>query len=291
MPDWMKGTREMVRLFSIICAGLILLSSGLCFAEDGKADRQLVRTLMQKSGLSKQIEQIPATMQADIVRASLESDNPLSQGEIDDLSRKTAEAFNASILKDTVETYILGNLSEKDIRMVLAWVDSPLGEKISRLEEEASTPAAYQKIQKMAAQKIKKTKRSELLSKLDDAIKATDAGVNIAVNMQVAFLLAVTAEMPADQRLSVEDILSEVNKDRTQLRQTIERETMAGFLYAYQSLTDSEIKKYILFAESEPGKKYHAVSAKGLNTALMQAGLALGSKFEQGVSNDGKGSF
>jgi len=74
-----------------------LLSSGLCFAEDGKADRQLVRTLMQKSGLSKQIEQIPATMQADIVRASLESDNPLSQGEIDDLSRKTAEAFNASI--------------------------------------------------------------------------------------------------------------------------------------------------------------------------------------------------
>ena len=287
----MKGTRKMVRGFSIICAGLILLCSGLCFAEDGKADRQLVRTLMQKSGLSKQIEQIPATMQADIVRASLESDNPLSQGDIDDLSRKTAEAFNARILKETVETYILENLSEKDIQTVLAWVDSPLGEKISRLEEEASTPAAYQKIQKMAAKKIKKTKRSELLSKLDDAIKATDAGVNIAGNMQVAFLLAVTAEMPADQRLSVEDILSEVNKDRTQLRQTIERETMAGFRYAYQSLTDSEIKKYILFAESEPGKKYHAVSAKGLNTALMQAGLALGSKFEQGVSNDGKGSF
>jgi len=72
----------------------------------------------------------------------------------------------------------------------------------------------------------------------------------------------------------VEDILSEVNKDRTQLRQTIERETMAGFLYAYQSLTDSEIKKYILFADPNR-QEISCCFRKGLNTALMQAGLAL----------------
>ncbi len=291
MPGWIRGTGKMVRVFRIICTGLILLSSGLCFSEEAKADRQLVRTLMQKSGLSKQIEQIPAAMQADIVRASLESDNPLSQSEIDDLSRKAAEAFNAGILKDTVERYILGTLPEKDIRMVLAWVNSPLGEKISRLEEEAATPAAYQEIQKIAAQEIKKSARSELLSILDNAIKATDVGVNIAINVQVAFILAVTAGMPAEQRPSVEDILTEVSKDKAQLRQNIERETMAGFLYAYRSLTDSEIEKYIEFAESGPGKKYHAVSAEGLNAALMQAGLALGSKLGQGISKEGNNSF
>jgi len=82
--------------------------------------------------------------------------------------------------------------------------------------------------------------------------------------------------------------LSEVNKDRTQLRQTIERETMeVSYAYHPDGLRD---KKYILFAESEPARNIMLFPPK--DQYCIDAGsLALGSKFEQGVSNDGKGSF
>jgi hypothetical protein len=281
----------MLRAFKIALVALLFLCSAVCFAQDGKADEQLVKKLMQESGLGKQIEQFPAMMQADIIKSNQESGNKMSQGELNDLLRMAAEAFNAATMKDTVRRHIQENLPEKDMGAVLKWFGSPLGKKILKLEEEASSPEANKKIQEMSGEIYKNPERATLLSRLDKAVKATDVGVSITTNLQVAFILAVTAGMPAEQRPSVDEILSEINKDREQLQKTIRQETIAGFFYTYRSLKDAEIKKYITFAESGPGKRYHTVSSEGLNTAMMQAGLALGSKLSTDLSKEGKGSF
>ena len=277
----------MLRVIAIVCAILIFLCSGICFAEEGKADQELVRTLMQKSGLSRQIEQIPVMMQADIIKANQESGDKMSQSEMDNLRSLVSEAFNAKVLIDTVQRHIHSNLSERDIRVVLAWIGSALGSKITKLEEEASTSQVYEEEKKSGDKLPENSGRAVLLAKLDKAVRATDVGVSISINLQVAFILAITAEMPAEQRPSTEEILREVNKDREQLRQNIRQETLAGFLYTYRSLRDAEIERYVEFAESESGKRYHTAAAEGLNTALMQAGLALGRK----VSRDGRDSI
>ena len=281
----------MSKALKTVCAGLLLLYSATCSAQQGKADEQLVKQVMQKSGLSKQIEQFPSMIQADIIRANQESSDKLSQSEINDLSNKVAESFNARKLNDTVQMHIQENLPEKDIRAVLEWLSSPLGERISMLEEQASKLEAYKGIREMAGRIDKNSERTKLLSKLDNARKATDVGVSLTINLQVAFILAVTAGMPAEQRPSVEAILAEVNEDRQQLQKSIRQETLAGFLYTYRSLKDAEIEQYIAFAESEAGKKYHVVTAEGLNTAVMQASLALGSKLSQGLDKEGRSSF
>jgi hypothetical protein len=75
------------------------------------------------------------------------------------------------------------------------------------------------------------------------------------------------------------------------LQKSIRQETLAGFLYTYRSLKDAEIERYIAFSESEAGKKYHVVIAEGLNTAVMQASLALGSKLSQGLDKGERSSF
>ncbi len=281
----------MLKVLKIVCAALLLLCSAICFAQEGKADEQLVTELMQKAGLSKQIEQFPAMMRADIITANQESDDKMSQSELNDLIRMASESFNARTLNDTVQRHIRENLPEKHIRVVLKWLSSPLGKRISKLEEEASRPEAYKEIQKMASEIDKNSGRAALLSKLDNAVKATDVGVSLTINLQVAFILAVTAGMPAEQRPSVDAILSEVNQDREQLEKTVRQETLAGFLYTYRSLKDAEIEQYIAFAGSESGKKYHVVTAEGLKTAVMQASLALGSKLSQGLDKEGRSTF
>jgi hypothetical protein len=281
----------MLRALKIAFAALMLLCSGICFAEDGKSDQELVRTLMQKSGLSRQIEQIPVMMQADIIKTNQESGDKMSQSEMDDLGRMVSEAFNAKVLIETVQRHIQANLSGKDMRAVLAWIGSDLGSRITKLEEEASTAQAYEEEKKSADKLSKDSGRAELVAKLDKAVKATDVGVSISINLQVAFVLAITAEMPVEQRPSTEDILREVSKDREQLRENISQETISGFLYTYRSLKKTEIEQYIQFAESESGKRYHTAAAEGLNTALMQAGLALGSKVSRGLNRPGENSF
>ncbi|HMK44349.1 MAG TPA: hypothetical protein VK445_09450, partial [Dissulfurispiraceae bacterium] len=264
--------------FRLLFTVLILLSAGSIFAADSKPDQQLVRTLMQKSGLSRQIELIPEVIREGIIEANEESDRELDQEDLDALLKKTREAFDAKILIDTVERHLQEHMSVTDIRSVMKWINSPLGRKVSKLEAEASTAAAFREIKKLLEQGVKRTRRTALLAKLDKAVKATDVGVSIAINLQVAFILAATAEMPEEQRPAMEEITKEVKEGKEQLRLAMERETMAGFIYTYRSLTDTEIKRYIAFAESEAGMKYHAVSAEGLNTALTQAGFALGNK-------------
>ncbi len=276
----------MLRAFKVIIAATVLLCSAVCLAQEGKADKKLVDQLMQKSGLNKQIEQFPVMIQADIIRSNQEAGNKMSAADLNNLVRMVAESFNATTLKDTVSRHIREKLSENDMSAVLKWLTSPLGKKITKLEEEASGPEADKKIQEMSAEVKKNPDRAALLSKLDNAVKATDVGVNITINLQVAFILAVTSGMPAEERPSVDDILREVSKGREQLQKTVRQETLEGFFYTYRSLSDAQIKEYIAFAESDPGKRYHAVSSEGLNTAMMQAGFALGGKLGNNLGKE-----
>jgi hypothetical protein len=284
----MPGIKRYVNLIFMVAICMFPLN---CFADEAKADRHLVQTLMQKSGLSEQIKHIPGVIRDGVIESNREAGGDLSDSEMAELLTRVAEAFDAKVLLDTVERHMQENLSKAEIMTILKWVDSPLGRKISRMEAESSTPEAYLEIRRLSERPLKKSGRVALLSKLDEAVKATEVGLSISINLQVAFILAVTAELPEDQRPSYDRIMAEINRDRPRMRQAMERETIAGFLYAYRQLTDDEIGKYIAFAESEAGRKYNAVTSEGLNSALMQAGLALGNKMIHYRDQGGNGSI
>jgi len=268
----------MLKVLKAMCAVSLLLYSGVCIAGEGKADQELVRTLMQKSGLNKQIEQIPLMMQAGMVQAEQnEPSRKLTQKEMSDLNSMVATAFDAKAINAAVQKHIRSTLAEKDIRAALAWLNSPLGEKITRLEEDASTPAAYTEMQAMADTLAKNTARVAQLRKLDSAVKATEAGVSVALNIQISLLTAMSSQVPRDKRPSADEIADRVNKNSAEMRSVVAQETLLSFLYAYRTLTDAEVERYIAFAESESGRKYHASTAKGVSDAVVQASRTLGS--------------
>jgi hypothetical protein len=274
----------MLKVLKTICAVSLLLCSGICIAGEGKADQELVRTLMQKSGLNKQIEQIPLMMQAGIAQADQnQPSRKMTQKEMSDLNSMVAAAFNAKAMSAAVQKQIGSDLAVKDIRAALAWLSSPLGEKITRLEEDSSTPAAYAEMQAMADTLTKNTARAAQLKKLDRAVKATESGVNVALNMQISMLIATSSVMPRDKRPSADEITVQVNKNSAQMRSMVEQDTLLSFLYTYRTLTDAEVDRYIAFAESESGRKYSAVTTKGVSDAIVQASRTLGSMLGQNM--------
>jgi hypothetical protein len=268
----------MLRVLKTLCAVSLLLYSGICIAGEGKTDQELVRTLMQKSGLNKQIEQIPLMMQAGMAQAEQnEPSRKLTQKEMDDLNSMVAEAFDAKAVNASVQQHIRANLAKNDILAALAWLSSPLGEKITRLEEDASTPAAYTEMQAMADTLTKTTARAAQLRKLDRAVKATESGVRVALNIQMSLLTAMSSVLPKDKRPSAEEIKGQVNKNSEQVQSMVEQDTLLSFLYAYRTLTDAEVDQYIAFAESKSGRNYHAAMSKGVSDAMVKASRTLGS--------------
>jgi hypothetical protein len=275
----------MLKVLKTLCAVSLLLYSGISIAGEGKADQKLVRTLMQKSGLNKQIEQIPLMMQAGMAQAEQnEPSRKLTQKEMDDLNSMVAEAFDAKAVNASVQKHIRSNLAKNDILEVLAWLSSPLGEKITRLEEDASTPAAYAEMQAMADTLTKNTARAAQLRKLDGAVKATESGVRVALNIQISLLTAMSSVLPKDKRPSAEEIKGQVNKNNEQVQSMVEQDTLLSFLYTYRTLTDAEVDQYIAFAESKSGRNYHAATSKAVSDAMVKASRTLGNMLGRGTN-------
>jgi len=250
-----------------------------CFAEGAASDRQ-IRTLMVKSGLEKQIEQIPLLLQHEMSQQR-QKYKDLTQEEMDRIDGIARQAFDAVSMNENVRRYIESNLSERDVKAALDWLESPLGMKITKLEENSSTPEAHAEMERMAPKLVednKGTARIAKIKELDDKTRATEASVNTVLNMQLAMITAVTAAMNVDNPPTYEEVQDLVGRSRSQLQAVMEPVTQLQFLYVYRTLTDGEIDRYIRFAGSEPGRKYHSVTAKGINFAFIQAARKFGTR-------------
>lgn len=230
----------MLKTLKILLMMVLVLYAGLCMADGEKSDSRSVQKLMVKSGINKQLEQIAPLVQTGMTQQNQES-KTLSPEELSKLRSMAARAFDAMALKDTVQKHIQANLSEADIQVVLAWLRSPLGEKITKLEEDASTPAAYAAMKKMGNKLSANAGRVELVKRLDMAVKATEIGVAVALNTQAALIAALTSGRNQEKRPTMENIEKEIIKNKGQIQTVIEQATHLSLLYAYRSLSDAEI--------------------------------------------------
>ena len=175
----------MSNLMRVAVAVSLILCGDLCFADDNNSN-QMVQTLMQKSGLKKQIEQMPKMLQSVLDQQQQMGAKNLTQEDFNKISRLARSAFDAKTIHDAVQTYIKSNLPENDMRAVLEWLDSPLGKKITRLEEDASTAEAYTDMQAIGPKLLDENKDSARIHKmkrLDNAIGATESTINTVMNI------------------------------------------------------------------------------------------------------------
>ena len=182
-------------------------------------------------------------------------------------------------LKKTIIEQIEAGLGQDDIKAVIEWLDSPLGRKCTRLEEAASTPEAYTEIENFAARlgdNPPAQDRLQLVQSLDASVGATEMMVTLSMNTQLAVATAILASLPTDGEIPFEELEKQVEQSRPYFESAFKTQVMVGFLYTYQSLTNDELEKYIGFANSEVGTKYHRVTIAGFKKAMVRASLRWG---------------
>jgi hypothetical protein len=91
-------------------------------------------------------------------------------------------------------------------------------------------------------------------------------------------ITAMSAAMEADKRPSFEDVQDLVNMNKSQIQAAMKRMVQRQFLYSYRELTDNEIDRYTQFAESQSGQRYHYVSMRAIDEALVRAARKMGSR-------------
>jgi len=269
-----------------IGAGFLLFIAGFCGAAERSADSP-VQALMRASGLDQQINQVPFLLQAGI-QQQYRNSRDLSANELSYVLTMARDAFDPDTIKDQVAAQIASDLSERAIQQALSWLESPLGRRITSLEERASTPEAHAEMESMApdlAREYRGSSRFAKISRLDKATLASERSTNMVLDVQLAMMTAFSAVSEEPNRPTYDDLVELVREMRPQIRDAMTHAVALEFLYSYRTLTESEIDRYIVFAESDAGIRYHRATYNGLHYAIVQAAKKMGTRMGLRMKN------
>lgn len=269
-------------LFLVFCA-MSWLAVSLSYADMAvKADELIV-----KSGLQRQIGQLP-----EVVSASFEQrmaqDDKIGPEEAAKIREAITRSVTPSVMLASIKEHIIANLAEPDVDGIMTWLKSPLGEKITKMEEDASSGQAYMEIQNFAmglANNPPDPVRVEVLGQLDEAARMTEFSVGMKMDMVVTMTTAMAAAAGRSD-LSKEELLASLENSRAQIKEGSAQEVLITGLYTYQGLTIDELKEYVNFYKSEAGQKYADVITRGLLNALNKSSQDMGERLGKVIKEE-----
>lgn len=238
-----------------------------------------VDELIVKSGLQRQIGQLPEVVSASFEQR-MSQDANVKPEEAAKLREAISQAVTPSAMLESIKGHISAQLAEPDLDAILAWLNSPLGLKITALEENASSAQAFTELQKFAMgleSDPPDPARVEALQELDRSARMTEFSTGMKIDMIVTMTGAMaTAAGRTD--FTKEELLSSLEASRAQIEEGSAQEVLITGLYTYQTLTVDELKEYVAFYKSETGQKYANVITVGLLDALNKSSKDMGER-------------
>ncbi len=241
------------------------------------ADRQSVEELYIKSGLARQLESVGPALWAGYSEYFRSSGGHSGREKkvYREVERLLAESFDVRRMRETLVAGLMLDIPDRDMERILAWLNSPVGRKITALEEHASSGEgmrqALEYIRSIERKSVPDSRR-RLVERLDRAMDITATTVDVTLAMQFALALTmdgVGRNMSEDQ---VAERFENFRQNRNgQVPVTTRRQVLGTLLYTYQSLSDEELAGYLDFIGSESGQVYSRVTSKHLLQALNNA--------------------
>lgn len=248
----------------------------LCFCmtpASASADTALNRELIKKAGIEAVVVQIPDAMAAGVQQLE-------QQGiKVDDKFRNAwAKASKTAFRTDRIIEAISKNLeklTEQERRGLIAYYDTPAGNRIRTLEEKASTAEAQAEIvaygQKFMADP-KNGERVKLYQQIDEATNASAVGTELG--MRMAHTTAIGMANATKGSLNVDTALLEkqIEAQRPQMTQQMKQTMLLSSAYTYRDLPVAEIKAYLKFLKAPATQKFTAIVLKSLSNELIAQG-------------------
>jgi len=233
--------------------------------------------LMVRSGMAVQLNAFVTQFEGEIRR----NDAKLDDRMVATLSAAAKEAFQPDVLQKDITARMAKTLTLGDMRAALAWLDSDLGQRVTRAEELASTTFDLERLREFAGGLKSKPlgpKRENLLSQLS---VATDA-VRVAAATQEILMLGVAIgidSLQPPERRAGEAVL------RSRLREVMPPEKLRAALaqdmpllsaYMYRGVPDADLIGYVDFLKSAPGKRYQDGTIAAFMEGLARASMRMG---------------
>ncbi len=257
--------------FALLRALPLVLAMLLCVAAAHAASPHAARIdrLMEASGINHSIGQVLPG----ILGGLDETRQPMPAQVRAALRDAAMQSFRSAPMLETFRAR-LGTLSAAQVDDALRWLDTPLGRRITALENAAAEPGAAAKIEAYVQSlqtKPAPAGRVRLIEDLNRATGAQDVMNDIMEAILLGSALGVNAAQPRERQVPAEALRKQIKSGMPEVQRQTEQFVMSSMLYTYRPLADSDIETYIRFARSPSGAAYQRIGTAGLRDALLAA--------------------
>ncbi len=263
-------------MFGVFVATLALV--GCAALVDVRPTTEVFDELMHKSGLWVQLAQIEPMMQIGASKSVAQMD---SMGNVDTnrLRKAIADNFTADALRKSVNDQLQATVSRDDAAVVLQWLSSDLGRRITALEEVAmSNPEEAARMMELGPQVLASLDASRK-RRLERLVRATDAAEGTAtliIDTSIGISRGMMMSIPGAAAGSIDDLKASVQAQKDRVVAALEPQIIAEYATMYRQLSDDDLDRYVVFCESPAGHRFAAASLHAIDTAMTEASVRLG---------------
>lgn len=265
-----------MRLCRMIVAGLLSLSviaaSAAARAASAEPTSSQLNELLELSGASTQLEQLPAHMGGGWDRL-----RQLDAETADRIEPIFRAAFHPDKVRPLVAAYLTSHVSSEEATQYVLLLRTPIARRMSALEDRLASPeslrealAYLENADSMAAA----VERIGVIQRLEAAARTTDSQARLLSDVTIAMVKSMAAAFPPEQRGSEAEIDSARAQIETNARAQLADMNLGLMLYIYRSATDAELEQYIELLESPPAP----AMTRHLSDAFASAIEAVGSE-------------
>lgn len=242
------------------------------------ADLKSANELYVKSGLEKQMQDIGQALLTGYKNNYGKSERHTARDKkiYRNIGQLIEHSFDPQAMKQIVVNGLAKDIAESDMKLILAWLGSPVGIRITKMEERASSKKGIKEAQDYI-RNIKNcplsAERIRLIKDLNSSMNITGTAVDITLVAQ--FALSMTTKKTKRQ-LSYDDIrrlYAEFQKNRSRVEPMMVHQVQGSLLYTYQALPDGDLEKYVAFAKSASGRKYNNITSSYMLKAIVRSSL------------------
>lgn len=272
------NNRNGIGLRTLVGAALALLA----FAANAAIDQAEAEALLDRIGVTRQLEPIPAMLSVMLEQSQQQPDNKVSKEVAQDLAQHARRWFTVKHLRDNIVEATAATLERSDIALLDAWYGSKTGKKISRLEEDTIRQAvdgAKERERGERALARASAERRALLDELDRAVRGTELTADISVNMGTGIAYGISTALGSMPGISFTELRKLVAKELAPMRDEIARSTILSFAATYEPLSDEELGAYVKVNQTAQGKKLSEAGFRGLDKAFVTWSVRFGQDF------------
>jgi uncharacterized protein DUF2059 len=243
---------------------------------------ELAGQLFERTGLGAQLEPLAAQFQEGVQQ---------NRGKLpDELLAALAEAGRLSYAVPALRTEIVPLIARKlnaaDTKQVLAWLDAPLGRRVTMAETESGAMSDDKLQAWLEGEKGKPAspRRERLIADLLTAGNAIEIGANFIEAMSLGIAVGMDAAQPAEKRLGIavlrERLRAYMPPDKLRANLSATMPVMYG--YTYRAISDPDLAAYLKFNQSPLGTRYNKALADAVAEALTHASVRVGELVQSG---------